>query len=66
MAAHLRLVAVSLLVSSVALGWAWADEAPSHTPDIDCPLAKHGIHPGDLRPFKDVEKYVAFLGVGPA
>jgi SAM-dependent methyltransferase len=32
-----------------------------NTPDIDCPLAKQGIHPGDLRPFKDVEKYIAFL-----
>jgi SAM-dependent methyltransferase len=30
-------------------------------PAIECPLAKHGIHPADLQPFKDVEKYVAFL-----
>ena len=30
-------------------------------PGIDCPLAKHGIHLGDLHPFKDTEKYIAFL-----
>jgi SAM-dependent methyltransferase len=30
-------------------------------PDIECPLAKQGVHAHDLRPFKDVEKYIAFL-----
>jgi 2-polyprenyl-3-methyl-5-hydroxy-6-metoxy-1,4-benzoquinol methylase len=30
-------------------------------PAIACPLAKQGVHPADLRPFKDVEKYIAFL-----
>jgi SAM-dependent methyltransferase len=30
-------------------------------PSIECPLAKQGIHPADLRPFKDTEKYIAFL-----
>jgi SAM-dependent methyltransferase len=30
-------------------------------PSIACPLAKQGVHPADLRPFKDVEKYIAFL-----
>ncbi len=30
-------------------------------PTIDCPVAKHGIHPADLQPFKDTEKYIAFL-----
>jgi SAM-dependent methyltransferase len=30
-------------------------------PAIECPLAKHGIHPSDLHPFKDTEKYIAFL-----
>jgi 2-polyprenyl-3-methyl-5-hydroxy-6-metoxy-1,4-benzoquinol methylase len=33
---------------------------PTHPP-IDCPLAKQGINPNNLRPFEDVEKYVAFL-----
>jgi SAM-dependent methyltransferase len=28
---------------------------------IECPLAKHGVHPGDLHPFKETEKYIAFL-----
>jgi 2-polyprenyl-3-methyl-5-hydroxy-6-metoxy-1,4-benzoquinol methylase len=56
-----RFVAVSLLATTVAVGWAWADEAPAYSPGIDCPLAKQGVHPADLRPFKDVEKYIAFL-----
>lgn len=30
-------------------------------PAIACPLAKHAIHPADLHPFKDTEKYIAFL-----
>jgi 2-polyprenyl-3-methyl-5-hydroxy-6-metoxy-1,4-benzoquinol methylase len=33
---------------------------PAHLP-IDCPLAKQGITPNSLRPFEDVEKYIAFL-----
>ena len=37
---------------------------PNHggdQPAIECPLAKHGVHPGDLHPFKETEKYIAFL-----
>jgi ubiquinone/menaquinone biosynthesis C-methylase UbiE len=30
-------------------------------PPIDCPLRKHGIDPTHMRPFADVEKYIAFL-----
>ena len=30
-------------------------------PAIECPLAKQGVHPADLHPFKNVEKYIAFL-----
>jgi SAM-dependent methyltransferase len=30
-------------------------------PPIDCPLRKQGIDPTHLRPFEDVEKYIAFL-----
>jgi SAM-dependent methyltransferase len=33
---------------------------PAHPP-IDCPLQKQGIDPAHLRPFEDVEKYIAFL-----
>ncbi len=33
---------------------------PSHPP-IDCPLAKQGIDPANLKPFEDTEKYIAFL-----
>lgn len=35
--------------------------AQTALPPVECPLAKHGVHPADLRPFKDVEKYIAFL-----
>jgi SAM-dependent methyltransferase len=39
-----------------------AQPAPDATaPPIECPLAKHGVHPTHLRPFDDVEKYIAFL-----
>jgi SAM-dependent methyltransferase len=30
-------------------------------PPIECPLRKHGVDPSRLRPFEEVEKYVAFL-----
>jgi ubiquinone/menaquinone biosynthesis C-methylase UbiE len=33
---------------------------PAHPP-IDCPLHKLGVDPAHLRPFDDVEKYIAFL-----
>jgi hypothetical protein len=33
---------------------------PSHPP-IDCPLRKQGIDPAHMRPFEDVERYIAFL-----
>jgi SAM-dependent methyltransferase len=33
---------------------------PAHPP-IDCPLHKLGVDPRHLRPFDDVEKYIAFL-----
>jgi len=33
---------------------------PAHPP-IDCPLRKQGIDPSHMRPFEDVERYIAFL-----
>ena len=33
---------------------------PAHPP-IDCPLRKHGIDPSSLKPFQEVEDYIAFL-----
>jgi SAM-dependent methyltransferase len=30
-------------------------------PPIDCPLRSKGIDPGQLRPFEEVEEYIAFL-----
>jgi SAM-dependent methyltransferase len=37
-----------------------APHDPSHPP-IDCPLRKQGIQTAQMRPFEDVEKYIAFL-----
>jgi ubiquinone/menaquinone biosynthesis C-methylase UbiE len=37
-----------------------ADKVTDGRP-IDCPLRKQGIDPTHLRPFEDVEKYIAFL-----
>jgi SAM-dependent methyltransferase len=39
-------------------------DAQAHAPEpppIDCPLHKLGVDPMHLRPFDDVEKYIAFL-----
>jgi len=33
---------------------------PAHPP-IECPLRKRGVDPSHLRPFDDVEEYIAFL-----
>ncbi|MBT9560241.1 MAG: class I SAM-dependent methyltransferase [Myxococcales bacterium] len=32
-----------------------------HVAPIDCPLRAQGVDPSHLRPFEDVEKYIAFL-----
>jgi SAM-dependent methyltransferase len=55
-----------ILVVALALAAACSREAapPAHDPDhppIDCPLARMGIDAHHLKPFEDVEKYVAFL-----
>jgi len=45
------------------MGWAAiavADEN-QHLPPIECPLSKAGINPHSLKPFEEVEKYIAFL-----
>jgi len=56
-----RSFAALVSVITVIAGSALAEDSSTDTPPVDCPLAKHGVHPGDLRPFKDVEKYIAFL-----
>jgi SAM-dependent methyltransferase len=35
--------------------------APASPPAIECPLQKAGVDPQHLKPFEDVEKYIAFL-----
>lgn len=61
MTSPLRFVAAFLLTPLGLPGLAAANEAPAHPPGVDCPLAKAGVHATDLRPFKDVERYIAFL-----
>lgn len=47
----------ALAVSAAAVG---AEEG-QHLPPIECPLRKAGIDPTKLKPFEQVEKYIAFL-----
>jgi hypothetical protein len=55
------------VVVALALNGVPATTAPmvsgqeSTHPQIDCPLRKQGIDTTHMRPFEDVEKYVAFL-----
>jgi len=35
--------------------------ADGHLPPIECPLRKAGIDPHNLKPFEEMEKYIAFL-----
>jgi SAM-dependent methyltransferase len=68
---HLALLALVVLAGSAAsepqhpiapdAGQPGQSIPKAGQPPIDCPLAKHGIHPADLHPFKDTEKYIAFL-----
>ena len=57
--ANRRWFAVPFLATAASLGAARAADEPA--PPVECPLAKQGIHPADLRPFQDVEKYIAYL-----
>lgn len=56
-----RWLVVSLLATLTSFAGARAESGDGPDPSIDCPLAKQGVHPADLRPFKDVERYIAFL-----
>jgi SAM-dependent methyltransferase len=49
---------VALLAAAAASARTVHD--PAHPP-IDCPLHQQGLHPSHLKPFEDVEKYIAFL-----
>jgi SAM-dependent methyltransferase len=44
-----------------ASGHAFASADAPSGPPIDCPLRRQGIDPTHMRPFADVEKYIAFL-----
>lgn len=62
----LRSLGPAILAALAACSAAPADPAapmvhdPAHPP-IDCPLRKQGLDPTKMRPFEDVEKYIAFL-----
>lgn len=58
-----RFGAMLLVLFALSIGWAAmavADEN-QHLPPIECPLRKAGINPHSLKPFEEVEKYIAFL-----
>ncbi len=60
---RIRFTATPVMMVGVFVAWistaiAQQDE---HLPPIECPLRKAGINPHDLKPFKEVEKYIAFL-----
>ena len=48
------------LTPTASNGVAASHHDPANPP-IDCPLRKAGIDPNGLKPFEDVEKYIAFL-----
>jgi SAM-dependent methyltransferase len=50
----------SAAVDTIESAEATAHPDPHHPP-IDCPLRKQGIDLTQLRPFEDVQKYIAFL-----
>ncbi|HEY5957251.1 MAG TPA: class I SAM-dependent methyltransferase [Polyangiaceae bacterium] len=53
--------ATAAVIDSTSLAHASsAVHDPAHPP-IDCPLHKQGVNPAHLKPFEDVEKYIAFL-----
>jgi SAM-dependent methyltransferase len=47
-------------VAAPASAPAHAQHDPAHPP-IDCPLRQQGVHTDGLKPFQEVEKYIAFL-----
>lgn len=52
-----------LVLLGVSIGGAASAAAGEnqHLPPIECPLRKAGIDPNNLKPFEEVEKYIAFL-----
>jgi arsenite methyltransferase len=60
---QIRITAAALLTLSIFAAWAATAVAQDdqHLPPIECPLRKAGINPQDLKPFEEVEKYIAFL-----
>jgi SAM-dependent methyltransferase len=53
-----QLAILGLILSGLVLSGRAAEPA---APPVDCPLRKQGIDPEHLRPFEEVEKYIAFL-----
>jgi ubiquinone/menaquinone biosynthesis C-methylase UbiE len=55
-------VAAGCKTESQPAGGAGKQASRDHNiPGIDCPLRKAGVDPSQLRPFAEVEKYIAFL-----
>ena len=53
-------MALALTAAAAATAPMVSGQEPAQ-PAIDCPLRKQGIDPTQMRPFEDVEKYIAFL-----
>ena len=57
---HIVMVMVLILLVPGTARSADVEHDPANAP-IDCPLHAQGVDTDDLRPFADVEKYIAFL-----
>jgi SAM-dependent methyltransferase len=51
----------SIAADRATNGGSGSGRADSTLPPIECPLRKAGVDPQHLKPFEDVQKYVAFL-----
>lgn len=60
---RIGVAATLFLPLTIVMAWVTTAiaEEHKHLPPIECPLRKAGINPHDLKPFEEVEKYIAFL-----
>jgi SAM-dependent methyltransferase len=56
-----KTVLVSTALAAPVLGGAAGDDPPAGQAPIDCPLHAKGVHPADLKPFAETERYIEFL-----
>ena len=51
----------SMVLAAPGFALAADDNQPGGQAPIDCPLHAKGVHPADLKPFAETEKYIEFL-----